>query len=245
MNSVRDGGNSRTLGFDLTDHVESGDHRGRRDHPASRVIDGFRGFATGRVEAALTRGRIVLKRPRYRQIHVLKRLDLPPCTQRGGMKEAVHERDRHHCGNCGRSFATEDLDVDHTVPRGNGGSERFSNLGSLCRRCHDAKHGQGLAPTARFASTGDMSGAEFDWFTHFVKEILPALARQAGSDSTRSSISPAARPGIFPRAICAAWTSSSPSVTTATGPGRPTPTCRARPAPFQWRPGITQSPSPA
>ena len=96
------------------------------------------------------------------------------------MKEAVHERDRHLCGNCGRSYSTEELDVDHTVPRGNGGSDRFSNLGSLCRRCHDAKHGNGLAPTVRFASTGDMTDAEFQWFKHFVKEMLPALARQVG-----------------------------------------------------------------
>lgn len=96
------------------------------------------------------------------------------------MKEAVHERDRHLCGNCGRSYSTDELDVDHNVQRGNGGSERFSNLSSLCRRCHDAKHGNGLAPTARFASTGDMTTAEFRWFEHFVKEILPALVRQVG-----------------------------------------------------------------
>jgi hypothetical protein len=93
-------------------------------------------------------------------------------------KEAVHERDRQRCTNClGSREIINKLDVDHNVPRGVGGSEAFQNQSSLCRRCHEAKEGNGIAPTVQFESTGRMTQTEFIWFRHFLKEILPALAR--------------------------------------------------------------------
>lgn len=94
------------------------------------------------------------------------------------LKQAIHERDRHRCMNC---YATEEvaelLDVDHVVPRGVGGGEPISNQITLCRRCHDAKHGKRVAPTVRLESTGTMTELEFAWFRHFVDEMIPALAR--------------------------------------------------------------------
>jgi hypothetical protein len=72
------------------------------------------------------------------------------------------------------------LDADHGVPRGAGGSDQFSNLLSLCRRCHEAKHGDAIAPTVQLESTGQMTNVEFVWFKQFLKEILPALARSHG-----------------------------------------------------------------
>jgi len=99
----------------------------------------------------------------------------------GELKRAVHERDRQQCTNCLASREVVDtLDVDHDVPRGVGGSDQFSNLLSLCRRCHEAKHGDGIAPTVHFESTGRMTDTEFLWFRQFLKEILPALARVHG-----------------------------------------------------------------
>jgi hypothetical protein len=94
----------------------------------------------------------------------------------------VHDRDRHRCMNC---RATEEiaelLDVDHVVLRGVGGGEPLSNQITLCRRCHDAKHVNGLAPTVRVVSTGTMTDTEFAWYKHFVQEMVPALARLAGA----------------------------------------------------------------
>lgn len=94
-------------------------------------------------------------------------------------KLAVHERDRYACTACGSTFDDpEQLDLDHIVPRGSGGSNRISNLHSLCRPCHRAKHEEDvIAPTIRFMSTGDMGEVEFAWFKHFVKEQIPALTR--------------------------------------------------------------------
>jgi hypothetical protein len=67
--------------------------------------------------------------------------------------------------------------VDHNVPRGVGGSDTFSNQSALCRQCHDAKHGDGLAPTVELQSTGNMDKVEFMLFKQFFNEMLPAMAR--------------------------------------------------------------------
>lgn len=96
-------------------------------------------------------------------------------------KQAVFARDRNRCNNCNRDVGSViALDPDHTVPRGVGGSNRMSNVGALCRRCHDAKHGDGTAPCAQVVSSGRMTDDEFLWFKHLVDEMLPALARKCG-----------------------------------------------------------------
>ncbi len=96
-------------------------------------------------------------------------------------KEAIHERDRQRCTNCLALRETvKTFDVDHNVPRGVGGSELYQNKQTLCRRCHDAKHGDGIAPTVQLESSGRMTGVEFRWFRHFVKEMLPKLAEEHG-----------------------------------------------------------------
>ena len=54
----------------------------------------------------------------------------------------------------------------------------MSNQITLCRRCHEAKHGRGVAPTVRLRSTGTMTEMELEWFKHCMEEVMPALARQ-------------------------------------------------------------------
>jgi hypothetical protein len=99
----------------------------------------------------------------------------------GERKEAVHERDRNRCLAClGSVDKVDKLDVDHGVPRGVGGSEQFSNLLTLCRRCHEAKHGDGLAPTVELRSSGAMTDTEFLLFKQLLTEMLPAMAREFG-----------------------------------------------------------------
>lgn len=94
------------------------------------------------------------------------------------IREAVFTRDRYQCTNClGSVEETAPHDPDHNVPRGAGGSDRLSNITTLCRQCHEAKHGDGIAPTVRLQSTGDMSSVEFCWFKQFHQEIVPAVAR--------------------------------------------------------------------
>jgi|APHM01.1.fsa_nt_gi HNH endonuclease. len=96
------------------------------------------------------------------------------------VKQAVHEMDRQRCVNCLRQReSTKLLDVHHGVPRGAGGSERYTNLQSVCRRCHDAIHNDTIAPCVQLESTGRMTDVEFHWYKHFIKQIVPALARVA------------------------------------------------------------------
>lgn len=92
-------------------------------------------------------------------------------------KLAVHERDMYRCACCWEVFENPNqLDVDHIVPRGQGGADTMSQKISLCRRCHKAKDGRRAhAPTARFISTGDMIEKDFTWFRHLWMKQLPAL----------------------------------------------------------------------
>lgn len=96
-------------------------------------------------------------------------------------KLAIHKRDQYLCTSCRES--TDDpneLDVDHVVPRGKGGSNVPQNKTSLCRRCHEAKHDErDHAPTVRFISTGDMQQKDFIWFRHLWNDLFPALTEAA------------------------------------------------------------------
>ena len=53
-----------------------------------------------------------------------------------GMRGIVFERDGHQCLKCGR---TDDLTVDHIVPRVYGGTNAANNLQTLCRGCNAEK----------------------------------------------------------------------------------------------------------
>jgi len=97
------------------------------------------------------------------------------------LREAILERDDYRCTNCSRpEEAVQSLQVDHSVPRGRGGSDRFSNLRTLCNQCHGAKHDDGYAPMLEFQSTGAMDNYTFRHFRQFFDEILPAMGRAVG-----------------------------------------------------------------
>ncbi|MBV0926237.1 HNH endonuclease [Halomicroarcula limicola] len=59
-------------------------------------------------------------------------------------RETVLQRDDYQCQNCGRS-SSQDLHVHHIVPLKDGGSNRLSNLKTLCASCHDAIHVSGAS----------------------------------------------------------------------------------------------------
>lgn len=51
----------------------------------------------------------------------------------------------------------------------------MSNQVVLCRRCHDAYHGEGMAPTVQTMSTGQMDPQTFELYRKFWDEIVPRL----------------------------------------------------------------------
>lgn len=72
-------------------------------------------------------------------------------------RRAVYRRDGYTCQNCGRrggSFGSAELHAHHIVPKSRGGTDRVSNLKTVCKECHDAIHGRGFAPTAALFQTG-------------------------------------------------------------------------------------------
>lgn len=96
-------------------------------------------------------------------------------------KLAVHERDQYTCIGCRKEFEDPSgPDIDHIIGRGIGGPNTIKNKATLCRRCHEAKHGErDHAPTVRFTSTGDMVDEDFRWYRHLWKEQLPAITEIA------------------------------------------------------------------
>lgn len=103
----------------------------------------------------------------------------PRLKQKANRKRAVQARDRHRCTNCRRpKSVVEALDVDHTVPKGYGGSELLTNNSTLCRQCHKAKEREALAPTIPVTKAGHLEDYTFILYKQFFAEMLPALARQ-------------------------------------------------------------------
>lgn len=48
-------------------------------------------------------------------------------------------RDHHTCQYCGRAAPSQDLTLDHVLPRSRGGSSGWENLVACCRPCNNRK----------------------------------------------------------------------------------------------------------
>ncbi len=51
-------------------------------------------------------------------------------------------RDRNKCQYCGKIFPTNDLSIDHVLPRAQGGGDSWENLVCACIRCNARKGGR-------------------------------------------------------------------------------------------------------
>jgi hypothetical protein len=54
-------------------------------------------------------------------------------------KTMLFGRDRHVCAYCGARFAATELEMEHVIPRCQGGPFSWTNLVSACRVCNDRK----------------------------------------------------------------------------------------------------------
>lgn len=60
----------------------------------------------------------------------------------------LYNRQRGKCSSCGRKFTLEDrMEVDHIIPRSQGGYDRYDNLQLLHRQCHVEKTRKDLSRT--------------------------------------------------------------------------------------------------
>ncbi len=48
----------------------------------------------------------------------------------------VFARDRHRCSYCGKKKNTDELDIDHVLPRSRGGPHEWGNVVTSCRPCN-------------------------------------------------------------------------------------------------------------
>ena len=53
----------------------------------------------------------------------------------------IFARDKNTCQYCGKRFATSDLNLDHVVPRSQGGITSWENVVCSCHRCNRLKGG--------------------------------------------------------------------------------------------------------
>lgn len=59
------------------------------------------------------------------------------------IRRQVYQRDRYKCGNChseGGPFGDTEVQAHHIVPKKEGGSDKFTNLRTLCADCHARVH---------------------------------------------------------------------------------------------------------
>jgi 5-methylcytosine-specific restriction endonuclease McrA len=54
----------------------------------------------------------------------------------------IFARDNNRCQYCGRKFATQDLSLDHVIPRSQGGQSTWANVVCACLRCNVRKGGR-------------------------------------------------------------------------------------------------------
>lgn len=88
----------------------------------------------------------------------------------------IYARDGNVCQYCGKKFATRELNLDHVVPRCQGGGSTWSNLVCSCVACNTRKAGRtpvqaGMTlirhPTDR-PFQGAMPRVHLDSWSHFV-----------------------------------------------------------------------------
>jgi len=93
----------------------------------------------------------------------------------------LFRRDRNTCQYCGKRFPTEDLSIDHVVPRSLGGHSSWTNCVVACLACNSRKGNRALelahmtirrppkAPPPQMAFTLNIGKRKASW-EHFVSE---------------------------------------------------------------------------
>lgn len=75
-------------------------------------------------------------------------------------RRELYQRDEYTCQNCGARggrHGDAELHAHHIVPISKGGTNKPSNLKTVCKECHDAIHGNRMAPSADDVTLADDS----------------------------------------------------------------------------------------
>lgn len=66
----------------------------------------------------------------------LVRYDRVPQREIAFTRHNIFARDKHRCSYCGKKRPSDELDLDHVVPRSRGGAHGWSNVVTSCRPCN-------------------------------------------------------------------------------------------------------------
>jgi 5-methylcytosine-specific restriction endonuclease McrA len=76
---------------------------------------------------------------RLPRVILLTYFDRLPAKELKLTRNNVFERDGNHCQYCGRTFPREELNLDHVIPRDQGGKTTWENIVCSCIRCNSRK----------------------------------------------------------------------------------------------------------
>ena len=68
--------------------------------------------------------------------------DLMPRHKVTFNRRNIYARDKNHCQYCGKKFSTNELSLDHVIPRSIGGKSVWKNIVCACLKCNVKKGGQ-------------------------------------------------------------------------------------------------------
>jgi len=81
----------------------------------------------------------VRMRLRIPSVLLLRDYDRVPSKEVKFNRRNVFDRDEHFCQYCGRDFHERDLNLDHVIPRDQGGRTTWENIVTSCIRCNTQK----------------------------------------------------------------------------------------------------------
>jgi 5-methylcytosine-specific restriction endonuclease McrA len=119
-------------------HVEEG-HYSNFDFDAWIAMSDLRKHDKGEHEDWIRAVHFEVQIPRVIRLTQFDRL--PRQTLRFNRRN-LFARDGHQCQYCGRCFPSNQLSIDHVVPRSRGGTNSWDNVVCSCVRCNATKGGR-------------------------------------------------------------------------------------------------------
>jgi 5-methylcytosine-specific restriction endonuclease McrA len=107
--------------------------------PESYSLYDFRSWADLSVAHGEPFVQAVAWRMRIPEVIVLRRCDRFSRPRVVFSRRNLFRRDRNSCQYCGKRCSTEDLSIDHVVPRSLGGQSSWANCVVACMRCNARK----------------------------------------------------------------------------------------------------------
>ena len=69
-------------------------------------------------------------------------------------RQKVYDKYNGHCAYCGKAITIKDMQVDHILPKRNGGTDDIDNLNPSCRLCNHYKRANSIESFRDFALGG-------------------------------------------------------------------------------------------